>query len=812
MLSKIKIFGLCLTMPLLLGFFPFNNSYLQSQDLSMASAEEDGERTILDVMSHLSTKNEHYAYTDTFVKEYQQADGGYIDTASLTGHLNDKEQGEPNQKWHFFESWLFPSFKDGTFVSLADDAKAKMYSRLQSPELLLWIFEASGVEEAKVEAAYNAAVEGRVQNLSTATIAKNMRSAVLWDDLLTVIPKLDIDYSTAGENPDIDMLDFSSFLIDKKEHYPISDSFVQQLDNFDFSYVELAKTTGHAVDQSSAEPNQKWHFYEFYLLDGFKNGTLTLASDAYKEIYQNMDSPELMLYIFEASGINESQLSAAKEAAESALSQGLTGVDVVNEMKEIVSWEDITSLKSVTTSPTRTTITVGGNDRIVSAVTDPIFVDEAPTWSIVEGEENITIAPNGKEVSIHPVKEGKAIVRVSYSETIYYDCNVTIKAAATPTIVGVSETVEMIVGETLTLTPSLSTGGGTFNFESSNPTIASITSEGLLSALTVGETTIIITNIEDPSITTTVTISVTDEYSSNPGLNLSEVYATAVFGPDYNSKKVNTYDSEWSATNGGFTWNIAYFSNYNNNWNYIKCGKKGEPSVSAITTREAYPVALSKVVLTIGQLSKQDKINSIVLKYGESLDDLSSTVSIDKLEAGEHEFIIPNPASNLYYQFEFDIQAAGANGIVQVDKIEYYRNASPSDLANQFVEIFTAKMNEKCVAPYNLLKETDWDYLANLYSTLPEGAKTIFHEQYNLYRTGESLESYSQVFSTYIYIVEVKYGFTDFMELGLTRKMNNASYLSGDKDIGLTIILLFALTSIGAVGLMITKHKKIIKK
>lgn len=139
--------------------------------------------TVLEFSSFLIEKKEHYPLSDEFIERFQQEKGGYIDFAKQTGHLVDKQKHEPNQKWHFFESWLLQSFKDGT-ITWEDDAKSRIYSKLLCPELLLWIYEASGVNPSKVKNAKDVAEQGRINNLNVSTIAKNMRSCVLWEDCI----------------------------------------------------------------------------------------------------------------------------------------------------------------------------------------------------------------------------------------------------------------------------------------------------------------------------------------------------------------------------------------------------------------------------------------------------------------------------------------------------------------------------------------------------------------------------------------------------------------------------------------------------
>ncbi len=138
--------------------------------------------TVGQMADFLSTKNEHYPLSDQFMERYQQTSGGYLDNAKKAGIPVDRQSHSPNQKWHFFDSWYYPSLEDGT-LTRDEDAKSRIYTKLLCPELLLWIYEACGVDPAKVRAAMNAAEAGKAAGSAVATIAKDMRACVSWEDL-----------------------------------------------------------------------------------------------------------------------------------------------------------------------------------------------------------------------------------------------------------------------------------------------------------------------------------------------------------------------------------------------------------------------------------------------------------------------------------------------------------------------------------------------------------------------------------------------------------------------------------------------------
>ena len=144
--------------------------------------------TMKDIYDFLLTKSAHYPLSDEFIEKYQQTSGGYLDYAKELGKIVDKERHEPNQKWHFFDSWLYQSLDDGS-ITMDADAKRRVYTGLLCPELLLWIYEASGVDPIKVKAAKEVAEKGKVEGTNVSTIAKNMRACVPWEDIQTNIVK-----------------------------------------------------------------------------------------------------------------------------------------------------------------------------------------------------------------------------------------------------------------------------------------------------------------------------------------------------------------------------------------------------------------------------------------------------------------------------------------------------------------------------------------------------------------------------------------------------------------------------------------------
>lgn len=116
--------------------------------------------TIKEWMELLADKKEHYPVSDEFIKSYQQSPvnkNGYVYYAWEIGRVVCREIAEPNQKWHFFKSYISILIEQGK-IQLDDDAE-KCYKKLKCPELLLWIAEAIGIDSEIVNEAARKARE-----------------------------------------------------------------------------------------------------------------------------------------------------------------------------------------------------------------------------------------------------------------------------------------------------------------------------------------------------------------------------------------------------------------------------------------------------------------------------------------------------------------------------------------------------------------------------------------------------------------------------------------------------------------------------
>lgn len=173
------------------------------------------------------------------------------------------------------------------------------------------------------------------------------------------------------------------------------------------------------------------------------------------------------------------------------------------------------------------------------------------------------------------------------------------------------------------------------------------------------------------------------------GYSQSEtVFKTLSFPDDDNANnKVSAYQTEWTAKIGTDTW--WSIVNFNNNqwkdWKYIKCGSKKAATIASIATEKAFDAPISKVVVSYGKVSATDKLNKYYLQIASDDAFTKDVVTIDgKLEdsgAFDYTFTIPTPVKGRYFKLVYDIQQTGGNGIIQVNKVEYWQKAESGKTA-----------------------------------------------------------------------------------------------------------------------------------
>ena len=175
-----------------------------------------------------------------------------------------------------------------------------------------------------------------------------------------------------------------------------------------------------------------------------------------------------------------------------------------------------------------------------------------------------------------------------------------------------------------------------------------------------------------------------------------ELYKTLSF-PDENKvnngKGNNNYVSVWNAKIGTDSWRITNFNNNNwaNSWSYIKCGREKYTSKAKIETNTSLDAEISKIEVTYGKTTKVDKVLDYYLLVASDRDFTKNVEKIQgKLKETKSEttdvFIITSPAKGRYFRLYYDLDKTGANGNIQINKIDYYKKSDKADSQIKFNE------------------------------------------------------------------------------------------------------------------------------
>lgn len=225
-----------------------------------------------------------------------------------------------------------------------------------------------------------------------------------------------------------------------------------------------------------------------------------------------------------------------------------------------------------------------------------------------------------------------------------------------------------------------------------------------------------------------------------------ELYKTLSF-PDENkvnnSKGNNNYVSVWNAKIGTDSWRITNFNNNNwaNSWSYIKCGRSNYTSEAKIETNTSLDAEISKIEVTYGKTTKVKKVLDYYLLVASDRDFTKIVEKIQgKLEENGSEtkdvFIIKSPAKGRYFRLYYDLDKTGANGNIQINKIDYYKKSDKTDSQINFkeaakeVELKTEMMSlsDLISNPHNL---------PLTYSTSNTDFAKVENEKLHLYKTGK---------------------------------------------------------------------------
>ena len=210
-------------------------------------------------------------------------------------------------------------------------------------------------------------------------------------------------------------------------------------------------------------------------------------------------------------------------------------------------------VSSVVVAPTSATIGVGGKVDLTATVSPDNATDKSIKWSS-DDEDVATVSSSGV---VTGVAEGEVDIWATSNAdgTKKAKCTVTVETATPVTGVTLNVTSKaMKVGEDLQLTATVAPADATnknVSWESSDNTVATVTSAGLVTAAKAGSATITVTT-EDGSFTATCSLTITNVDVT--GVTLDKTSATIYVGAIGNTVQLTPTIAPANATITTVTW------------------------------------------------------------------------------------------------------------------------------------------------------------------------------------------------------------------------------------------------------------------
>lgn len=264
-------------------------------------------------------------------------------------------------------------------------------------------------------------------------------------------------------------------------------------------------------------------------------------------------------------------------------------------------------VKAISLNQTSVSLKVGNTITLQATITPSDASNKTLTWS--SNDSSVATVDNNGIVTA--LKEGNTQIVVSSSNGVQATCNVTV--SVDPVLVTSvkinSVNTNLKVGDTLTLTADILPANATNKaiiWESSDASVATVSSTGLVTALKSGNVTITATTVSEnkkDSINLVIVVPVT-------GVNLDKENYVMEYG-DY--LKLNASILPVDATNKNVTWhssneNIATVSNDG----YVQAIGSGEVTITVKTLDGNFE---DNCVISINE-----KFNEVTIKSKEKLD------------------------------------------------------------------------------------------------------------------------------------------------------------------------------------------------
>ena len=153
---------------------------------------------------------------------------------------------------------------------------------------------------------------------------------------------------------------------------------------------------------------------------------------------------------------------------------------------------------------------------------------------------------------------------------------------------------------------------------------------------------------------------------------MEQVYKSCSFVAANTNDSISSYTATGTYTDNGFSINTANFNNNKKGWDFIKCGRKSDPSVATLTTAAAIDKQVSKVNISFTTYTSVSGTTAKVLVSSNS--DMSNAAEYSFTPAADSTVSVPitTGVANAYYQVVFDCVAQGStNGYIWVTAVSF---------------------------------------------------------------------------------------------------------------------------------------------
>lgn len=173
------------------------------------------------------------------------------------------------------------------------------------------------------------------------------------------------------------------------------------------------------------------------------------------------------------------------------------------------------------------------------------------------------------------------------------------------------------------------------------------------------------------------------------------VYKTLDFAKASESKKVNSYRYDWTATDNGDTWLIHTFNNNGSEWKFIRYKAGGVESYPYIVNQQTFPKEVTKIEITI-DYANLDIVRNLKIYVGTDPTMKGNIFSLNE-NVHRYDFMdafktalnnnksgvvicnIPHLKKDSYYRIHFVIDGdITSNNYIQISKIVYYTSSVQS--------------------------------------------------------------------------------------------------------------------------------------